>query len=169
MVDEFAPDPMNTPDPVDEDRPSVPIHPPTVLFAALVLGYVIRLFVGGRMPLPRAFAEGVGGALILVSLGLVISAVSRFAEEGETLKPDTPSRSLLREGPYRFSRNPIYLAMMLFGTGFGVATSNIWIILTTLSFGVLLHFLVIKPEENYLSRRFGEEYDEYKRIVRRWI
>ncbi len=168
MVDEFAPDPMMT-DPKDEDHPSVSIHPPTVLFAALVLGYVIRLFAGGRLPLPRAFAEGVGGALILVSLGIVISAVSRFAEEGETLKPDAPSRSLLREGPYRFSRNPIYLAMMLFGAGFGIATSNIWIILATLSAGVMFHFLVIKPEENYLSRRFGEEYDEYRRNVRRWI
>ena len=59
--------------------------------------------------------------------------------------------------------------MMLFGAGFGVATSNIWIIVTTAFAGLLFHFFVIKPEESYLSRHFGEEYDEYKRLVRRWI
>ncbi len=168
MVDEFAPDPMNAPDEA-ADKPAVKLHPPTVLFAALVAGYAIRLFVGGRLPLPRAFAEGLGGLLIIVSLGIVIAAVSVFAEKGQGLKPATPASELFQKGVYKFSRNPIYLAMVLFGTGFGVATSNVWIIITTAIAGLIFHFLVIKPEEAYLARKFGDEYAAYRTRVRRWV
>jgi protein-S-isoprenylcysteine O-methyltransferase Ste14 len=168
MVDEFAPDPMDAPK--DEaDRPAVKLHPPTVLFLALVAGYVVRLFVGGRLPIPRAFAEGLGGLLIIIALGLVLSAVQVFAEKGQGLRPATPASALFQKGPYKFTRNPIYLAMVIFGTGFGVATSNVWIIITTAVAGVIFHFLVIKPEEDYLARKFGEEYAAYKGRVRRWL
>lgn len=152
-----------------EDGPKVTLHPPTVMFVALVAGYAIRLFAGGRLPLPHAFAEGFGGLLILGAIAIIMSAVSSFAETGEALRPQTPSNHLFTKGPYKFSRNPIYLAMMIFGAGFGVATSNIWIILTTALAGLAIHFLVILREEEYLSERFGEEYAAYRRQVRRWV
>lgn len=152
-----------------EDRPKVWIHPPTTLFIALIIGFAIRVFVGGYLPLPRILAEGAGGVLILLSLGIVISAVSAFASADETLKPDTPSKQLFVNGPFRFSRNPIYLAMMLFGGGFGIATSNLWIILTTTFAGLLFNFFVIAPEERYLADKFGDEYEDYKKAVRRWL
>jgi len=166
MVDEFAPDPMDAP--ADSDKPAVSIHPPTVLFIALVAGYIIRLFVGGRLPLPRAFAEGLGGLLIIVALGLLMAAIRIFVEKAQPLLPATPAKELFLKGPYKFSRNPIYLAMMLFGAGFGVATSNVWIIITTTLAGALIHFIAILPEEAYLERRFGAEYAAYKARVRRW-
>jgi len=168
MVDEFAPDPMDEPAPT-EDRPDVKLHPPTALFLALIAGYLIRLFAGGRMPIPRAFAEGLGGLMIIVALGLVLSSVQIFAEKGQGLRPATPASELFQKGPYKFSRNPIYLAMVIFGAGFGIATSNVWIIVTTAIVGLLFHFVVILPEERYLARRFGAEYDAYKTRVRRWI
>ena len=165
MVDEFAPDPMMK---EEEDKPAVSLHPPTVLFVALVSGYVIRLFVGGRLPLPRAFAEGLGGLLIIVSLGLLMAAMRVFVEHAQPLLPATPAKALFQKGPYKFTRNPIYLAMMFFGAGFGIATSNVWIIITTALAGVLFHFTVILPEEAYLERKFGAEYSEYKARVRSW-
>lgn len=152
-----------------EDGPKVRLHPPSLLLFALVAGYVIRLFAGGRLPLPHAFAEGAGGLLILIALAIVMTSVSAFAEGGETLRPETPSRQLFTKGPYRYSRNPIYLAMMLFGVGLGIATSNIWIILTTALAGLVIHFFVILKEEDYLQDRFGEDYAAYRRQVRRWI
>ena len=59
--------------------------------------------------------------------------------------------------------------MMIFGAGFGIATSNVWIIVTTAIVGVIFHFFVILPEERYLARRFGADYDAYKARVRRWF
>ena len=168
MVDEFAPDPLDAPK--DEaDKPAVKLHPPTVLFVALVAGYVIRLFVGGRLPLPRAFAEGLGGLLIIVALGLLMAAIRIFVEKAQPLLPATSAKELFLKGPYKFTRNPIYLAMMLFGVGFGVATSNVWIIITTAIAGLFFQFMVILPEEAYLERKFGEEYYAYKASVRRWL
>jgi len=168
MVDEFAPDPMLE-SAIEEDKPAVRLHPPTVFFIALVSGYIIRLFAGGRMPIPRAFAEGLGGLLIIIALALVLSAVSIFAEKGQGLRPATPASELFQKGVYKFSRNPIYLAMVLFGAGFGIATSNVWIIVTIAIAGLIFNFLVIKPEEDYLARKFGEEYLAYKARVRRWL
>ncbi|MEO1251283.1 MAG: isoprenylcysteine carboxylmethyltransferase family protein [Pseudomonadota bacterium] len=151
------------------DRPDVSIHPPTVFFAALLIGFTMRAFTGGMLPMPRVFGEGVGGLLMLAGLAAAISAVSAFAESGETLRPSTPSNELLTDGMYRYSRNPIYLAMVLFGVGFGFATLNLWIILTTAAAGAVFHYFVIPPEESYLERKFGSEFRDYKAQVRRWL
>ena len=152
-----------------EDRPQTLVHPPTVFLIALTSGYILRLFFGGRLALPRAFAEGFGGLLILVAMAIFSAAIMAFAAGGETLKTTTPSQQLFTKGVYGFSRNPVYLAMMLFGVGFAITTSNIWIIVTSAIAGVLFHFFVIKPEERYLEDRFGEEFHAYKNSVRRWI
>ena len=153
-----------------EDRPDVAIHPPTIFFAALLFGFVFRVFLGGRLDfIPRIFAEGLGGILVLTGLGLALSAISAFAEGGETLRPATPSSQLFTGGPYRYSRNPIYLAMVVFGVGFGVATLNVWIVVFSIVAGAIFNFFVIPLEEEYLARRFGSEYAAYKRIVRRWV
>ncbi|GAB4521132.1 MAG: isoprenylcysteine carboxylmethyltransferase family protein [Amphiplicatus sp.] len=169
MMDAPPPNPPSAPPQEEAEGPRVRAHPPTVMFAALVAGYLIRLYAGGSLPLPRALAEGLGGFLIILALAILMASTRVFNEAGETLRPDTPSKRLLTEGPYRFSRNPIYLAMMIFGAGFGVATSNVWIILTTALAGVILHFLAIRPEEAYLERKFGEAFADYRRRVRRWI
>lgn len=153
----------------ESDRPNVRIHPPTVFLLALIAGYFIRVFTSGYFPLPQVFSEGVGGALMLASVSLLLAAAQAFFESGEALKPATPSGQLFTKGPYRYSRNPIYLAFMMFGVGFSFATSNSWILLTTALAGLVLHFFVILPEEEYLSRRFGEDYQAYRKIVRRWI
>ncbi len=153
-----------------EDRPDVGLHPPTIFFAALLLGYVLRVFLGGWLGfLPRVAAEGLGGLLVLAGLGLAIAATSAFAEGGETLRPSTPSNQLFTSGPFRYSRNPIYLAMVVFGVGFGVATLNLWTILLSIGAGILFNFLVIPREEEYLARRFGDEFATYKASVRRWL
>jgi protein-S-isoprenylcysteine O-methyltransferase Ste14 len=153
----------------DEDHPHVSIHPPTVFFSALLIGYIIRVFAGGWLAMPRILAEAAGGVLLLGAVVLVVTAISAFAEAGETLPPGTPSRQLFTGGVYRYSRNPIYLAMMMFGVGFGIATLNVWIIATTITAGVIFNFFVIPPEEAYLARRFGPEYDHYRTKTRRWI
>ena len=152
-----------------EDKPDVAIHPPTLYLAALIIGFVIRGFAGGALPLPDLVAEGLGGVILIAAVMLMVSSVSAFAESGETLPPATPSNVLLTAGAYRFSRNPIYLAMTLIGVGFGLATENLWIILTSLVAAAIINFLVIPGEEAYLERKFGVDYREFKERVRRWI
>ncbi len=152
-----------------EDKPNVAIHPPTIFLAAFIIGFIVRGFAGGALPLPDLIAEAVGGLVLIAALVLIVSSVSAFAEAGETLPPATPSRVLLTEGAYRYSRNPIYLAMVLIGVGFGVATENLWLVLTSVAAGVIINFFVIPEEEAYLERKFGVDYREFKERVRRWV
>lgn len=152
-----------------EDKPEVSLHPPTVFFAGLLIGFILRVFLGGWLPLPRIAAEAAGGLLVIAAIILVVRAVSAFAETGETLPPATPSNELLTTGPFQWSRNPIYLAMVLVGVGFGLATLNLWMILTSVGTALLLNFFVIPQEEDYLMRRFGSDYAAYRAKVRRWI
>lgn len=152
-----------------EDKPDVAIHPPTVFFAALIIGFIFRAFAGGRLPLPDLVAEGVGGIILVAALMLIVSAVSAFAEAGEKLRPATPSNALLTQGVYQFTRNPMYLAMVLIGVGFGIATENLWIIIASIGAGAIINFLVIPHEEAYLERKFGVDYREFKERVRRWV
>lgn len=153
----------------DHDRPHVRIHPPSLVVVAIILGYGARVLWGGFLPFPRVVNEGIGVALTLSGFVIMVSAIRLFLETGETLKPDTPSYALIRTGPYKLSRNPIYLAMMLIGMGLGFSTSNLAMIVTTLLAGVIIHLAVILPEEAYLMRHFRDDYAEYKKAVRRWI
>lgn len=152
-----------------EDRPEVSLHPPTIFLSGLVIGFLLRAFLGGWLPLPRLAGEAAGGVLLLAGVVIAVSAISAFSESGEKLPPATPSNALLTHGAFQWSRNPIYLAMTLVGIGFGLATLNLWMILTSLATAALLNFFVIPREEDYLMRRFGSDYAAYRAKVRRWL
>jgi protein-S-isoprenylcysteine O-methyltransferase Ste14 len=83
--------------------------------------------------------------------------------------PRTPTPELIVGGPYRFSRNPIYLGMTLLQAGIGLALGNLWIVLLLAPVLFVLQRAVIEPEETYLARRFGEAYAGYRARVRRWL
>lgn len=152
-----------------DDKPDISLHPPTLFFAALIIGYILRVFAGGWLPIPELLGEAVGGIVLIIAVLLFVASVSAFAESGETLRPATPSDQLLTAGAYQYSRNPIYLAMVLFCVGFGLATQNLWVILAGGAAGAVVNFFVIPEEEAYLDRKFGVDYREYKERVRRWV
>ncbi len=153
-----------------EDHPNIFVHPPLVMLLAIIIGFIARGFWGGFMDIvPRLVGEALGSILILGAITILQLGVSTFAEGGEALRPSTPSRQLFTKGVYAYTRNPIYVAMMLLGGGLGFATLNLWTILMTFMAGVIINYLVIKPEERYLEDRFGVEYEDYKKRVRRWM
>ncbi len=76
---------------------------------------------------------------------------------------------MVKAGPYRFSRNPIYLAFSLFQAGIALGVNDAWIMITLLPAIAVISFVVIPREESYLEARFGEEYAAYKASVRRWL
>jgi protein-S-isoprenylcysteine O-methyltransferase Ste14 len=80
-----------------------------------------------------------------------------------------PTTSIVSTGPYRFTRNPIYLSMTLLAVGIAVLANTIWILVMLAPVLFVMQFLVIAREESYLTRKFGEEYLRYKSKVRRWI
>jgi protein-S-isoprenylcysteine O-methyltransferase Ste14 len=145
--------------------------PPPFLYAAAVLGgYVLDL----RRPLP--IVRGGSGALEIVALvvcvlglALVASAIQRFRHYGTSLVPIEPTTAMAKDGPYRFTRNPMYLGLLILSCGLALAMNSVWTVLLLVPAVVAMNVLVIAREERYLERKFGAEYVEYKHRVRRWV
>ena len=110
-----------------------------------------------------------GVVLAVVSASLAIWAERVMKAAGTNVRPDRPALTIVRSGPYRFTRNPMYLSLCLLQLALGFVLDG-WIpLLFTIPLMLILHFGVILREESYLEAKFGEQYLAFKREVRRWI
>jgi protein-S-isoprenylcysteine O-methyltransferase Ste14 len=100
---------------------------------------------------------------------LALSAVSLFSRARTHLIPNRPANSLVIAGPYRFTRNPMYVALTVAYLGVCVLMQSLWALVLLPLVLATISRKVIAPEEAYLERRFGGEYGEYKTRVRRWL
>ena len=107
--------------------------------------------------------------LVFAGLGFAFSAVSQFGKVRTTLDPHGSVSAIVTSGPYRFSRNPIYLGFVLTLIGLPLALGNAWGVVLSPLLMVSLYRLVIKHEEAYLEGKFKDVYSSYKSRVRRWL
>src|SRR5215510_13222037 len=144
------------------------VRPPLVYLIALVSGTVIHLVV--PLPLlPVTLAVPLGVPLVAVAIALFSYSVVKFRAAGTPVPARKPTTAIVRTGPYRFSRNPIYLAFSLFQLGIAIWVNSVWLLATLVGAVALIHTVVIPKEEQYLERKFGAQYLEYKMSVRRWL
>ena len=151
--------------------PSVCLSPAVPLFAILigiVLNRLWPLELLSALPAPAAYWMG-GTILVGAILGLGLYSVILVRRSGQSENPWKPTTEILERGPFRMSRNPMYLQMILGCVGFAMVLRNTWILLLVPMCAWVLHRFAIMPEEAYLERKFGEQYLAYKRRVRRWI
>ena len=144
------------------------VRPPLVYLVALVAGIVMQLAV----PLPflsRTLAMPLGALLVVIAVALFSYSVAKFRGAGTPVPARKPTTMIVRTGPYRFSRNPIYLAFSLFQLGIAIWIDSVWLLATLVGAVALLHYVVIPREEQYLEREFGAQYLDYKASVRRWL
>lgn len=145
-----------------------PLLPVATIFAGIALRRIIPLPIVIDFPTPARYWTG--SIVIIVSLlTFGLWSVVKFRQSGQSELPWTPTPEIIVAGPYRLTRNPMYLQMVLICIGFGIILSNVWIFALTPICMLLLYQFAIKPEEAYLERKFGESYLRYKRSVRRWI
>ena len=109
------------------------------------------------------------GALILLGLGLISYCARQFKQAQTGIEPWRPTSCIITNGPYRYSRNPIYLGFVITGAGIGLAFNSCWMLSSLLVFVLIANKLVIEREEKYLEGKFGESYLNYQRGVRRWL
>lgn len=155
-----------------EDRAAVRVFPPAVPLIVILLGvaldYLWRL--DAVFPAPGAVRHWVGGLIIAGAfLGLGVWSVVLVRRSGQSENPWKPTSRIVARGPFRLTRNPMYLQMVVICIGFAVLLWNIWILALTPVGAWVLQRYCIRPEEAYLERKFGESYRAYKRRVRRWI
>ncbi len=148
----------------------VRVPPPLVFLGCVGIAWACHYFF---MPL-RALLDPTlrmvaGLAVVALGVAVVVSARVLFSRTGQSPFPWTPTPSLIFAGPYRFTRNPMYLGITTVMVGLGLATNNLWVSIFALPALAIVHFIAVLPEERYLTEKFGDGYKHYLTRVRRYL
>jgi protein-S-isoprenylcysteine O-methyltransferase Ste14 len=146
----------------------VAVPPPVIYVTALLLGLWLDQ-LSPISPLPESPSYAIGTLLVVASVLIVPFAFLRFRRAGTPFNVRKPATALVTDGPYRYSRNPGYVALTLFYLGIALLLRNVWVLLMAAPALVVMDLWVVRSEERHLEERFGEEYAGYKRTVRRWL
>ena len=144
------------------------VRPPLVYLSAIALGVLLHFAWPLRLVSPT-LSMAIGAPTVVVAVALFVWSVRTLRIAGTPVPGDRPTTAIVRAGPYRFSRNPIYLAFSLFQLGVACWLNSLWLVLTLVPAVALMSFVVVPREERYLELRFPTEYPSYKRAVRRWL
>ena len=150
------------------DKPGVTAPPPLLYGGAFVLVLVLRWF----WPMPifgHAVALWPGLALIVLAVGIAAWGIRTMQAAGTNVNPALPTTAIVASGPFRFSRNPLYLALTLLYLGLTLAFNTWWGIVVLVPVLIIMHRGVVLREERYLEQKFGETYRQYRSKVRRYL
>ena len=152
---------------MNPDHSAGVVAPPPIIHAlGLALGFLLEWLLDGGTFGDWRWA---GIPLVLAGAALNASFIARFARAGTAVEPWKPTTAIVTDGPYRLTRNPAYVGMALVYVGIALCSQALWV-LVPLPFALaIIDRGVIAREERYLERKFGQEYLDYKRRVRRWI
>ncbi len=145
--------------------------PPIIYLLAIAIAIVLTLLY----PLPwitEPISDLLFAAGWLAILGVVaieVSAIRALRRGNTTIRPDKASDHLVMDGPFSFTRNPIYFGNTLLMIGIGMVSSSLWFIALALIAAFATQKLAIEREEKHLQSRFGKKYLDYTKRVRRWI
>lgn len=155
------------------DQKSAHSHPwkisDVVIFPLLAIAFLSEWLWATEIGLPRLIGVLIGGVLTCVGGALIFWTKVMFKKAAQGMGPGSAITTLITSGPFRFSRNPNYLGagMALLGAAFLFDT--LWPVATTLVTLAILDQWMIRPEEQYLSETFGQQYEAYRSRVRRWL
>src|SRR5215212_4627866 len=174
------------------DKANVIVRPPIALLLAFLAGlladwlYPVKLLPALRNSRHDTFAPVdsygfpvwadwsvphvlLGSFIFVAGFALMVWAISTIRVAGTHVETTQPTTAIVAEGPYRFSRNPLYLAMGLGLVGLAIGFNTVWVLIALVPFYLIIRYGVIALEEAYLNRKFGDVYRGYQTQVRRWL
>jgi protein-S-isoprenylcysteine O-methyltransferase Ste14 len=153
----------------DNDNPGVIAFPPLIWLIGAVISALVHLFLI-QLPIMSYRACLVCGIIVVIlAPTLALSAIVTMKKAGTNVNPSEPALTIVRGGPYRFTRNPMYLALCLLQIALGFFLNDWITLLFVVPLALIFHYGVVLREERYLTVKFGEPYLELKRAVRRWL
>jgi protein-S-isoprenylcysteine O-methyltransferase Ste14 len=144
------------------------VPPPLIYLAGILLGPVLQRIAPLPAP-PANVARWLGWICVAGWLLVGFGGIAAFVGARTSMLPIRPSRALVEKGPYRFTRNPMYIGLALMQAAFGFLWRQTWILILLIPVIAAIDRFVIRPEEHYLEQRFGDAYRAYRSRVRRWI
>jgi protein-S-isoprenylcysteine O-methyltransferase Ste14 len=154
------------------DTPGLIMPPPLFLLIAVMLALLLEWLLGfALLPAPSiaSWWSWIGFLILGVGVLFAVHGAREFNRVGTNVNPFQPALKLVTTGPYSYTRNPMYLGMVLFMLGLSVMLSLEWGILLTPILWLAYDQLVVAREEAYLSAKFGEPYREFLSQTRRWL
>lgn len=166
---EYASDMQDTMNNID--HANVAIRPPFLFLGALVLGCLLTLLfpLGTRLASPNRLALTVGLVFVVLGFVLGILAARRFRLAGTPVPTDRQVTALVTVGPYWFTRNPIYIGLILVYFGLSIILTSFWALVLLVPVVMILQRGVVAREEAYLENKFGDAYRAFKARVPRWL
>jgi|RhiMetdeSRZDD1v2_1073273.scaffolds.fasta_scaffold1340909_2 protein-S-isoprenylcysteine O-methyltransferase Ste14 len=154
-----------------QDHADVVVKPPILFAGAVLLGCLLSWIapLGPGLGSANTRALAAGGALALIGFALGALSVREFRRAGTSLIPGEPSTVLLESGPYRYTRNPIYIGFVIFYFGLAIMLTSAWMLVLLIPVLIVLQRGVVEREEAYLQVKFGEAYRKYQARVPRWL
>jgi protein-S-isoprenylcysteine O-methyltransferase Ste14 len=155
--------------PGEKDHANVLIPPPVALALCIGAGWLLkRVWPAPFLPdgLPH---RTIGYAIVALSVAIGIGGLIQFGRARTSVRPDRPTSAIIEAGPYRYSRNPLYLSMLILVAGLALALDSLWQFGALAALYLVLRWGVVAREEAYLTRKFGAPYIDYVRRVRRWL
>jgi protein-S-isoprenylcysteine O-methyltransferase Ste14 len=143
------------------------LRPPIIFLCAILLG--IALNHAWPLHFLSPSVRLLGPLVTACAVVLFLLSYQEFRRAGTSVQGSKRSTVIVRTGPYRFSRNPIYLAFILLVFGLSVWLNNLWLLVTLVPAIGLMAAVVIPREERFLERNFNDQYSSYKARVRRWL
>ena len=149
--------------------PPYRIWPPVALGVPLGAGLVLTTAAGDPISIASPATRWIGGALALAFVVWNGWALSAMAAHRTAILPGGATRLILQTGPFRLSRNPLYIGLIALDVAVALLASSFWALVLVPAGIAGLVWGAIRPEEHYLSETFGAEYQEYRARVRRWL
>jgi protein-S-isoprenylcysteine O-methyltransferase Ste14 len=149
------------------DHPDLPYKPPLAYLGAIAVGvgvhhwWPMRARPAGWMP--------VGVTLVLLGVALLVWAQVVFRAKRTPLEPWKATKAIVDNGPFAWSRNPVYIGFAIIQAGIGIWSDKLAVVALVLVPAVLTALVIVPREEAYLRRKFGAEYERYCARVRRWL
>ncbi len=152
-----------------DDNPGVIAFPPFIWLVIAVISALVHFFLIQLPIMSYSACLVCGVVVVLLAPTLALSALVAMKTAGTNVNPAKPALAIVRGGPFRFTRNPMYLALCLLQVALGFFLNDWITLLFAVPLALFLHYGVILREERYLTAKFGEPYLELKRQVRRWL
>jgi len=153
----------------DNDKPGVIAFPPFIFLASAAISALVHFFLIQLPIMSYNTCLVCGVVLVILAPTLALSAFRTMKAAGTNILPSKPALTIVRSGPFRFTRNPMYLSLCLLQVALGFFLND-WITLFfVVPLALIFHYGVVLREERYLTAKFGEPYLQYKCQVRRWI
>lgn len=149
--------------------PAVFFPPPLLFVIGIATGWAINQKIRWSLGIIVPAQAIISWIMVICGVSLMVWGLITFRLEKTAVYPNQPARQLVAKGPFRFSRNPMYVGLTIMTAGIGLLAANVWMLIMLPVTLIVLWKSVIQKEERYLKSEFGSVYEEYQKQVRRWI